>query len=188
MSIKFPRLSPVESLEFVAKLQRDFLVDAETVLGKRVTKQRIDAPTFAAPGTLPVIQFNGSGDAVSATLSSNAANYWEALTYELGHEVVHLLDVREGSASWLEEGIAVHFSIRSMCRCRQKPYYTDDPVYSQAYRLVNGLPEGPIQFGRKVRAALGSLTGPTTAQLLTMSSKIDARVASRLLDLMPRRP
>ncbi|WP_213778532.1 hypothetical protein [Caballeronia sp. dw_276] len=182
---KFPKTTPADSPEYVAGLQQELLADAEKALGKLKTLIRIEPPRFQEPGPGPIIQFNHAEDAVWALLSSVAAGDWRALVEELGHEVTHLLDARRGAASWLEEGVAIAFSARSMIACKLKVHYSEHVNFEKAFRLANNLPNGAIPFGKKVRETFGSLTGPTASDLISIAPKLDLQTAEKLVKLFP---
>ena len=52
-------------------------------------------------------------------MSDNGRFYWPTVVYELAHETVHLLNpVFLGEANYLEEGVAVAFSLHGQTAIR----------------------------------------------------------------------
>ncbi len=99
-------------------------------------------------------------------LSYASKNYWPTVLYEMAHETIHLLNPISGSANWLEEGVAVEFSIYAQQKfslpCIQSP---DSGSYRQALDMVRLLPGGALCSAYRVRDAFGSLSSVTFDQL-----------------------
>lgn len=99
---------PDKSPAAVWQLQNMLLDKAQELLGPRIDK-KIYQPTFSDKGANIINTPNMDG--AFAVLSLNAAGYWPTTVYELAHETVHLLDPVRGCTNYLEEGVAVAFSV-----------------------------------------------------------------------------
>jgi hypothetical protein len=105
----FPSGRPDANPVGVWSVQQDLLARAQRLLGPRDETKQIFQPVFSPGG--PHLINTPACDGAFAALSMEAANYWPTLVYELAHETVHLMDPTVGPTNWLEEGVAVLFSI-----------------------------------------------------------------------------
>jgi hypothetical protein len=171
---------PKDDAPKVWALQNTFLKTAEDLLGPRDPRFIICQPRFWAGG--PHILHLESPNVV-AELSMSASGYWPTLYYELGHETVHLLNPVVGPTSWLEEGIAVAFSVFIQGSPESiKPELPRDHIYAEAWKLVSNLPGGPYEFGKAVRAKFGGLCGFSQQDLMLLYPSIDHAVAIKLTE------
>ena len=97
----------------------------------------------------------------------------------MAHETVHLLNPIAGNANYLEEGVAVAFSLSV------QPSYDIDitpsmPSYIYALRLVNSLPGGPLIAGRQVRERVGAFTLATAQDLAELFPNVEEAIAIEL--------
>ena len=159
------------------RVQLELLAIAEKTLGLRDRSKEICRPVFSSQG--PCIRFTLNEESVFAELSLNAAKYWPTTLYELAHETVHLLNPITGNANYLEEGVAVAFSLHV-----QPTYQICQPVRGEAYRrahaLVSRLPGGALVAGKFVRNQLGALSSATTLNLSAMFENADIDLLSQL--------
>lgn len=182
----FSQSPPREDDAAVWHVQQTLLAEAERLLGKRDQAKRLCQPTFAADG--PRIINTSTLDGAFARLSENAAVYWPSLVYELAHETVHLLDPVVGHTNWLEEGIAVAFSIHAQsllgCTKVQQPA---SGAYFDAFQLASRLPGGAFPFAFAVRSRFGSLAGFNAGELKAAFPVVSKDLAKRLVkECIPR--
>lgn len=148
-------------------LQGHLLELAEKLLGERDKSKQIHQPAFHDNG--PHIRNTPSFDGAFVELGNGSKVYWPTVVYEMAHETVHLLNPIAGYTNWLEEGIAVEFSIYA-----QQEYglsriqYPQSGPYHDALELVRSLPEGALRSAHRVREAIGSLSSATFEQLSSM--------------------
>ena len=158
---------PVEDSEALWNLQLELLHLAEQILGPRDKTKKIGAPSFH--NEIPYTQLTANRDGAVVVLSRGAERYLPTTIYEMAHETVHLLNpVERDEANYLEEGIAVEFSIvaqRHFNVLIQKP---ETGRYSDALRLVRLLPPSPMEAGRTVREKIGALSKATFTELEEM--------------------
>lgn len=139
MVIAFPSTLPKDDAVTLWSLQQQLLKEAVSQFGPRDQTKKIYQPIFRADG--PVLINTPNLDGAFAALSLNAERYWPTVVYELAHETVHLLNPTVGSTNWLEEGIAVAFSIEMSASLTQHPMAP--PVGSNhltALSLLQSLP------------------------------------------------
>jgi hypothetical protein len=177
--MNFPAGLPKDNCPAVWTIQNELLLEVEQLLGKRDQAKTIGPPTFEADG--PRIRNSLNLDRAWAELSSAASGYWPTLIYELAHESVHLLNPIAGHTTWLEEGIAVAFSIHA--QKTRNVSVISPPIqsnYGIALELVNKLPGGPFDFGKAVRARFGSLHGFSGEDLIYLYPMLTQADANRL--------
>lgn len=140
-TFSIPSTSPKHSPSELWQLQ--LLLDsyAQDMFGPRNPDKQLYQPTFSFdPKEQPCVYNTANGDGGYAQLSINASTYWQTTVYELAHETVHLLDPRlappNGKGSnWLEEGIAVEFSLH----CAGAIFGRIPPVSSSKYVKAKNL-------------------------------------------------
>lgn len=163
-------------------LQNLLLDWAEQLLGKREQSKKIYQPTFHENG--PYLVNTPSLDGAFAVLGPGSARYWPTVVYEMAHETVHLLNPSTGYTNYLEEGIAVEFSI-----CAQRMFGILDiqkPVsgyYWDALELVRSLPDGAFRSAHRIREAYVSLGSVTFAQLLILFPEHDSKKLRSISEL-----
>lgn len=152
---------------------------AEQLVGKRNQSKKIYQPAFHENG--PHIRNSPSLDGAFVELSCRAKEYWPTTVYEMAHETIHLLDPMAGYTNWLEEGVAVEFSIyaQQMFRlpCIQSP---KSGPYREALEMVRSLPDGAFSSAYRIRKALGSLGAVSFEQLCALFPTHDPQSLRRL--------
>ena len=157
---------------------------AEDTLGPRDSSKKIYQPIFADDG--PYIRNTPNLDGAFAELSRNAETYWPTAVYELAHETVHLLNPKPGVGNWLEEGIAVTFSVHAQLCFRLNTQFPNTQSYRHALNLVSGLPDSPLVAGRNIRDACGSLDSVTPSILGTLFPSVDPQLLTQLCEPFDR--
>ncbi|EHG1331818.1 hypothetical protein [Vibrio vulnificus] len=158
---------PEQSKPEVWKLQLFLLQEAEKLLGSKEQDKKVYQPTFSDnPDDAPRIMNSASFDGAWAHLSHNSKTYWPCTLYELAHETVHLLNPIAGYTNFLEEGVAVAFSIDMSKSLTEHPMSPIDKNYKRAYELVRLLPGDLYESASKIREHCGSL-GKATVESLT---------------------
>ena len=175
--MQLPATQPVNDPVGLWSLQLELLAMAESLLGPRDASKKIYQPQFTDEG--PQLRNTPALDGAYVELSRNGERYWPTVVFEMSHETVHLLNPIPGNTNNLEEGVAVAFSLHV-----QSPYGIRIPVampsYSQALRLVQGLPEDPLAAGARVRCLVGSLSAATPPRLAELFPEVDGGVLANL--------
>lgn len=170
--------SPVEDPSALWSLQLQLLGLAEDVLGPRDSCKIMYQPVFADYG--PHIRNTPNLDGASAELSRNAEGYWPRTLHELAHETVHLLNPKSGTANWLEEGIAVAFSVYAQRQYGLEPQSINIESYRRSLELVSELPPDPLEAGRRIRESCGSLDNASQNILETLFPSVDPETLTEL--------
>ena len=159
---QFPDTDPINDPAALWTLQQQLLSLAESVLGPRDKSKTILPPHFHDNG--PHIRNTVALDGAFVELSRNAEYYWPTAVYEMAHETVHLLNPISGDANFLEEGIAVAFSIwvQQLYGIHMEPSMES---YLRALKLVRMLHPDPLEAGRRIRDHAGALSGCGEHQL-----------------------
>ena len=179
MELTLPVLSdPREDPSAFWKIQCELLRLAEDTLGPRDASKVIYQPVFADDG--PYIRNTPNLDGAFAELSRNAETYWPTAVYELAHETVHLLNPKPGVGNWLSEGIAVAFSVYAQLHFKLGPQCINMQSYRRSLELVSELPYGPLEAGRSIRDACGSLNGATRSILEMLFPSVDSEILTEL--------
>jgi hypothetical protein len=181
-SFECPSASPEESPEALWALQLKLDAYAQKIFGPRNPNKKLYQPTFEAGG--PNVRNTESLDGGFAELSLTAAKSWPAAINELAHETIHLLDPRvafpkgEG-ASWLEEGIAVNFSI-----VISNAVGNQGKVSLKKYRLANGLVNrlggDMFRIASDIRRKCGHFSDATTSDILEVAPNLPKHIAEKL--------
>ncbi|MEZ8232408.1 hypothetical protein CWO04_00340 [Vibrio splendidus] len=174
----FDLVLPKDSKVAVWALQKFLLEEAEKLLGKKELDKQIFQPTFGERG--PFIRNRLQNDGAWAVLSHNAGGYWPAALYELAHETIHLLNPVIGYTNYLEEGIAVAYSIDMSKRETTHPMSPNDKYYQRAYELVQLLPDGIYESAKWIRNELGSLGNVKVADLKKLFPALEDEVIVEL--------
>ncbi|MFL9814551.1 hypothetical protein D7241_14960 [Stutzerimonas sp. VN223-3] len=176
---QFPEYPPIKSKPDMWALQNFLLKKAEELIGAKDQTKTIFQPTFE--GDRPCIMNSVQGDGAWASLSSNASNYWPTALYELAHETIHLLDPTIGFTNYLEEGIAVAFSLElSRSQTNHPMPVPTDKFYGRALELVNKLPENPFVSAREIRKKCQKLSLAKPQDLKELFPEIDEETAHAL--------
>jgi hypothetical protein len=178
MTIPFPDQRPDQCLSFLWRLQNLLLAVAEQQFGPRADK-KIYQPTFSAKG--PRIINTPSLDGAFADLSLIAGGDWPVTVFELAHETVHLVDPVLGCTNYLEEGVAVEFSVimsQLVGGRRQEPSLG---TYLEAWQLARQLHGGVFESAKKVRSRCGSLGKVGAADLLALFPDRDGGLLEKLV-------
>ena len=184
--MELPKTSPRDDPENLWKLREDVMSIAQALLGPRDTSILLIPVGFANTGPYIEMLSTLGRFAWRPVLSRNAESYWPTAVFELAHETVHLLNPKTGTANFLEEGIAVEFSLRI-----QPLYRIDIKVNSQDYedalQLVRQLPSDPLSAAKKVRANVGSLNiGKVSVQdMENLFPDVDKAIIRKLVAPFP---
>ena len=176
--MKLPSSEPINDPAGLWALQLELLAMAEALFGPRDPSKIVCQPEFRIDG--PRIRHTIDECGVFAELSHNARYYWSTVVYELAHETVHLLDPVKGNASFLEEGVAVAFSIHVQERFGVRVQRPEILSYVVAHSLAETLPEGALTSASCIRQAVGKLSDVTPGGLLCLFPETDADVATIL--------
>jgi hypothetical protein len=171
--------APKDNPAALWRLQNLLLREAEAVLGPRDASKKIFQPVINSHG--PRIRNTPTLDGAFVELGINAGVYWPTTIYEMAHETVHLLNPITGYTNWLEEGVAVDFSLYA------QPVFTTAPLqsptlesYQRALQLVRSIPRGSFLVAKAVRAGVGALSLATPEALIAASPTIDETLAKAL--------
>ena len=165
-------------------MQWELLEIAETELGPRDRSKKVYQPQFADDG--PLLRNTPNFDGAFVELSRNAEHYWPTVVYEMAHETVHLLNpVARGNGNYLEEGVAVAFSLYV------QPMYgfkmsVQIPSYEYALQLADSLPVGTLAAGKLIRQHIGALSSATAQSLAELFPEGDEAVCDRLTQRFDR--
>lgn len=185
MNIVFlcPDARPEDSPAAMWELQLKLDACAQELFGARSPGKQLYQPEFVKGG--PNVRNTPTLDGGFAELSLTAADHWPAAIYELAHETIHLLDPRPAypignGASWLEEGLAVNFSLcvsRALCNVKME-------VSQKKYKIANGLLSrlGGDLFGklRRIREQAGHFSDATFLDVLSVAPDVPKHVAEKL--------
>ncbi len=178
--MKLPNSVPETDPSALWALQQELLGLAEQLVGKRDQSKRIFQPTFHENG--PHIRNTPSLDGAFVELGSGSKVYWPTVVYEMAHETIHLLNPTVGYTNWLEEGVAVEFSIhvqREFGLLIQSP---SSGPYREALEMVRVLPDGVFRAAYRVREVSGSLSAASFELLSSLFSGFDLTVLRRLAE------
>lgn len=181
MKVTFPAERPDAHPPGVWSLQQDLLKQAENLLGPRDRNKKIYQPVFKEDG--PYIINTPNLDGAFAALSMKAAGYWPTVVYELSHETVHLLNPVVGNSNWLEEGLAVLFSVEMSQKLTDHPMAPDpSSAFHKAMALVKRIPCPAFFAGKRVRSQFGPLSMATTDGLADLFSTAEREILSKLTE------
>jgi len=147
-------------------LQQELLALAEQLLGKRDQTKTIYQPTFHENG--PHIRNTPNLDGAFVELGNGSKVYWPTVVYEMAHETVHLLNPTVSHTNWLEEGVAVEFSIYAQSLFSLAIQAPESGPYLEALQTVRALPGGTFSGAYRVRAVAGGLNSVTFEQLCAL--------------------
>ena len=183
--LKLPDTDPINDPASMWNLQLKLLDMAQALLGSRCQSFKICQPEFGNGG--PIVLPSPANDAAwRAVLSLNGRGYWPTVVYELAHETIHLLDpVKNSEVNYLEEGVAVAFSIHAQ-ECfglkvwKPSPSVERDIRYHLAFGLVQALPEGALESAKRVRQKVGRLSDATADDLRDLYDGLEPSIAEKL--------
>ncbi len=161
--MQFPATRPDADAVLLWRLQNELLLLVEGLLGPRDGTKQIYQPVFQENG--PNLRNTPNLDGAFAELSPNAGGYWPTAVFELAHETVHLLNPIVNYTNWLEEGVAVAFSLHALVRYGLAQQLPTLPTYAQALKLVQELPGGAFAAPGSARLAAGALNAVTSGHL-----------------------
>lgn len=173
-----PNVSPKDSIPSLITIQNELLGKAESVLGPRDKTKYILIPRFNNEARPRINCLNQ--DETYISLSTTAAEYWNAAEAEISHEVVHLLNPISGCTNYLEEGIATAFS--QYAATHYGIFNPPSGPYKDALSLVNNLSENPLEAGRALRADVGALSEVTIQDLTLRFPSIGENISKRLVE------
>jgi hypothetical protein len=181
-----PANAPIDDPSALWRLQNVLLAEAEALLGPRDSSKKIFQPVIHVDG--PRIRNTPNFDGAFVELSTNAGGYWPTTIYEMAHETVHLLNPVAGYTNWLEEGVAVEFSLHAQSALSRAPLQSPTlESYRQALELVRSIPGGSFHIAKVIRASTGALSLATPEALVAASPRIQKVLAETLCALcVPR--
>lgn len=183
MSFVEPLSLPVNDPKSGEVAKSLILAEAEGIFGARDTSFRINKSIIYHNKPPQVVVADGLNDLCIVYLSNGSQNLWSCFMYEMAHEAVHLLNPQRISASYLEEGVAVWFS---MMMCKKYSYSFKEPIgkYRQAYELLSKFPDDVPDVVKKIRGRFPNLTDITADDLLITYPGLTALDAKRLVRKM----
>ena len=185
MTMQLPDGRPEDDPQALWRLQNELLILAESLLGPRDSAKKIYQPNFDSDG--PHIRNTPNLDGAFAELSPNAAGYWPTVVYEMGHETVHLLNPDLSGANFLEEGMAVEFSLRAMEYYSLPIQQIRDKSYAEALGLVRQLSPNVFAAGKLIRKTIGRLRDADAEVLQRLFPESDHVLLCRLCQPFPLR-
>lgn len=178
--MRLPTTHPIDDAASLWALQQELMRAAENLLGSRDTTKNIFQPTFDDAG--PRLRNTPNFDGAFVELSRNAESHWPTVVFELAHETVHLLNPTIGYTNWLEEGVAVEFSIHAQSMFDLQSYMPPGGAYLDALEMVRALPGGTFDAARVVRKVAKSLNAVTHQNLVDLFSGVDKVLLKRLAE------
>ena len=185
MVIKLPsNTHPIYDAETLWALHNELLIRAESILGPRSKEKKIYQPQFNEKG--PHNRYTPNKDGAFVELGYGARYRWDIATFQLAHEVVHLIKSNYDKANYLEEGVATAFSLEI-----QNSYdisiRVDDRRYFKAYQLCEKLPFNPLISGKIVRCNVSELNKATSRDLYQLFPEVDYTILTELATIFPDR-
>lgn len=185
--MKLPNSEPINDPASIGKLQSELLAMATEMLGARDQSYKI-CETKLSDGGQPITIPSIISCEVQVFLSCNGKSCWPTVVYEMAHETVHLLDpVKKSEINYLEEGVAVAFSIYAQERFGVKvqspsPDKQGELQYFIALRWVNELPSGALESARRIRREVGQFSAVLPEDLLKLypPPALDPAIANAL--------
>jgi hypothetical protein len=176
-----PETRPIDDPISLQRWQQKLLLLAQNLLGPRDITKKIYLPIFHDNG--PHLRNTPNLDGAFAELSRNAENYWPTTIYELAHETVHLLDPTIDCTNWLEEGIAVEFSIYVQLKYGFAEIQKPNPgPYLEALEMVRMLPGETFSAAKSVRALAGAFNKVTYQNLHHLFNEMKPTLLQKLAE------
>lgn len=156
----------------------DMIDEAEKLYGKR-NKDFTILGIEIANIPLPQIYFHKSKHII-IQITKNCINDIGQAIFQSAHEVIHCLCPKPyGTSTYLEEGLATHFSIYYTKKI-ENPYHVTDFKYSKSYELVDTLlkiDDDIIKRARKIEPDLSKIDRKILSQL---NSSLDNNLIDKL--------
>ena len=175
---QFPKDLPIDNAPAVWALQQFLLTEAESCFGQKNPEKKLYQPVFNNAN--PHIINTPNLDGAFASLSNDASMYWPTTLFKLAHETIHLLDPVTGFTNYLEEGIAVAFSVEMSHSYTSDPQQPNDDHYQKAWELVLRLSEDWAKATLELRNKCGSLGVATPENVLALYPDTDNDLAEQL--------
>ena len=184
--MQLPDAKPCDDPDHLFRLQNELMTMAEAILGPRDSSIPLAPPRFVDDGPYIEMAFTSSDFIWRAALSRSAEEYWRFAVFQLAHETIHLLNPQIGDGNYLEEGIAVEFSLRIQPRYNIN-IVVNLQVYKDALELVWQLPVDSLSAAKRIRESVGSLNvGKVTAQdLEKLFPDVDKDILIKLVAPFP---
>ena len=180
-----PNTLPRDDAEGLWALQVNLLSIAERVLGARDNSKKIYQPQFTDDG--PMLRNTAELDGAYTEMSRGAENCWTTTLFEMAHETVHLLNPTIGGTNYMEEGIAVYFSL--MLAPGYENYIRDsNPVYCEALKRIEDFTKAPLETGRLARKRFGALSKVSVENLAELCPTAERELLIRLAEEFPAEP
>lgn len=178
-----PDARPDASPDAMWELQHKLDACAQELFGPRNSSKQLYQPKFVDGG--PNVRNTPALDGGFAELSMSAAGNWPAAIYELAHETIHLLDPRPSypigkGASWLEEGLAVNFSLRVSRELAGHNIKVSQKKYQIANGLICRLGGGVFESLKVIRHRSGHFSDATVLDILAVVPGTPVHVAKKL--------
>lgn len=183
MSFVEPSSLPLDDPKSGELAKSMIISEAEELFGARDTSFSINEAILYHNKTPRVVVATEPNNLCIVYLSDGSQNRWDCFMYEMAHESVHLLNPQKISASYLEEGVAVWFS---MMMCKKYSYVCNKPTgkYRQAYELLLKISDDVPSVVRIIRAKFPNLTDLNADDLQTTFPSLTPIDAKRLVRRM----
>lgn len=178
--MNFPTSIPEHDPSSLWALQQQLLSMAEVLVGERDRSKKIHQPGFHKNG--PQIRNTPKLDGVFVELGPGSKVYWPTVVYEMAHETIHLLNPTVSYTNWLEEGIAVEFSIHAQRLFDVPIQAPSSGPYLEALEMVRALPGGAFSAGYRAREVAGALSTVTFQDLSTLFPGVKPTALKRLVE------
>jgi hypothetical protein len=152
--------------------------ECEKRLGEMDPNKHLYQPVFNT-GQPHVIN-TPTEDGAFASLSDASRTDWPTTLYELAHETVHLLNPVVGCTNYIEEGLAVYFSVDMSANQTVHSQKPDCPFYLNAWNLAKQLPADVYTSASIIRKNCGSLSAVTPTNLLKLFPSLNLEVAEKM--------
>lgn len=177
-AFNIPNSIPEQDPTGIWSLQKQLMTWAENLVGPRDPARQIYQPVFHEFG--PRIRNTPSFDGAFAELGPGGKRCWPTVVYELAHETIHLLNPVAGHTNWLEEGVAVEFSIYAQLKLGLKIKAPRSGPYREAMELVRSLRGGVFASAHRIRSIAESLSEVTFDQLHLNFADDDRAILKKL--------
>ena len=177
--------APIDDPVRVWALQLELMAIAEALFGPRDVSYQLYQPQFYEWG--PNVRFTYDGSGVYSELSNNGRRFWPTVLFEMAHETVHLLNPGIlGTANYLEEGVAVAFSLHAQTLYGVDVHVPSIPSYIYALELVDMLPGDILSDAALIRREVGRFSKVTPEDLLGLYPELDSHLAVELTSKFDR--
>jgi hypothetical protein len=157
---------------------------AQHLFGERNPRKQLLPPRFTADG--PQLRNTLNLDGGYAELGFSAAGDWPLAIFQLAHETIHLLDPRPGytdgkGATWLEEGLAVNFSLTVSKALGNFSIKVSDKRYQTANNLFTRIGGDIYQRSKQIRNRSGHFSDVSLTDLSDLSPNLPQHIAIKLV-------